>query len=924
MAITIKELLAADSVSQIVDKINFNFDQIMLNGGGPPGGPGNPGGPGIPGPKGEKGTVWYYGDTDPNSLTFSDVKGDDYYLQSTTDSTGEEGDVWIYNDVSLAWTNTGINLTGPAGTASAAIFDTAGASIITGTNVLDGLDFSYLLPDYDLDSFLSTDIKSLLLGGYPLNAEGADPTNPNVITGFVNSINSTNGILFINSPNTAPQIVLSSTNEPTATDDVSEMSTIESDIYDVLRIKNKRRTDTDAKTLTGTDFSGIYLNTLDSDIDLISARDVTIIAQGAPLTTTSSGTLPTTSGNVTIGAIDGTGAAYTNPSILTLSKSNNSGTVTGLLRMGPSGTNGAKVDLYSIDDIWISGENISNIAQDEISFSSITNTYKFVNLPNISLTLDGLVVHNSTGEIGSINFAVGFTNGVLSWDGTEVQGSTGTDLSITRWDGATEIEDSLWFIGDTGNMYPSATTQTLGTAANRIGTLYLNSVIDYSTNLEFNNSSTTNVLFQTDGKVGIGVDSGLQSTLNIDRSLRFYDVTSFIIGAEQGANSGDRSVLRISGGAGSSGASDFHEGGDIYILGGDGDASNNGDGGSVYINGGAEGGSGDTGNIILGLDTTGTYSDSKIGILNYTPTYDLDVLSRQGDFAARLHTNVSGTNTKGGLTIQNNSGSEINFYPELAAASMNPIVEANDAAIIWKNQSGFGTLSGLVLGTDTSGTAIRIGGVGGDIELKADGSIKLNPNTLASPGNNLYIGNNGQLPTDTSSGGADYLLIIDPSGSVGSSTLGRVKMMSPVEVRTHIGAKSFVIQHPDKDNNYLVHACIEGPESAVYYRGDSETVNGEVEIILPEYFESLTIEENRTVQLTLIDDYTDELIVLKSTKVENGKFKVKSVSFKGKVNAKFYWEVKAVRKDITKLVVEPSKDDYILKGDGPYTYLINK
>ena len=42
--ITIKELLAADKVSELVDKINFNFDQLLLNGGGPKGGPGGPGG----------------------------------------------------------------------------------------------------------------------------------------------------------------------------------------------------------------------------------------------------------------------------------------------------------------------------------------------------------------------------------------------------------------------------------------------------------------------------------------------------------------------------------------------------------------------------------------------------------------------------------------------------------------------------------------------------------------------------------------------------------------------------------------------------------------------------------------------------------------------------------------------------------------
>ena len=44
MAITIQDLLSSDTVSQAVDKINFNFDQLLLNGGGPVG-PFGPAGP---------------------------------------------------------------------------------------------------------------------------------------------------------------------------------------------------------------------------------------------------------------------------------------------------------------------------------------------------------------------------------------------------------------------------------------------------------------------------------------------------------------------------------------------------------------------------------------------------------------------------------------------------------------------------------------------------------------------------------------------------------------------------------------------------------------------------------------------------------------------------------------------------------------
>lgn len=107
MAITIQDLIASDTISQAVDKINFNFDQLLLNGGGPVG-PAGPVGPiGPIGGRGERGSEWYEGTDDPNvtAPTVTPLKAD-YYLQSN-------GDVWEYTG--LTWTNTGINLTGPQG-----------------------------------------------------------------------------------------------------------------------------------------------------------------------------------------------------------------------------------------------------------------------------------------------------------------------------------------------------------------------------------------------------------------------------------------------------------------------------------------------------------------------------------------------------------------------------------------------------------------------------------------------------------------------------------------------------------------------------------------------------------------------------------------------------------------------------------------
>ena len=94
MPITIQEIIASDTISQLVDKTNFNFDQLLLNGGGP-GGPQGPQGPtGPAGGRGEKGSTWYEdtsvvspGNT-PIAVppTVTPLSGD-YYLQFN-------GDVW--------------------------------------------------------------------------------------------------------------------------------------------------------------------------------------------------------------------------------------------------------------------------------------------------------------------------------------------------------------------------------------------------------------------------------------------------------------------------------------------------------------------------------------------------------------------------------------------------------------------------------------------------------------------------------------------------------------------------------------------------------------------------------------------------------------------------------------------------------------
>jgi len=125
-----------------------------------------------------------------------------------------------------------------------------------------------------------------------------------------------------------------------------------------------------------------------------------------------------------------------------------------------------------------------------------------------------------------------------------------------------------------------------------------------------------------------------------------------------------------------------------------------------------------------------------------------------------------------------------------------------------------------------------------------------------------------------------------------------------------VNSKTFVIDHPKDKNKYLVHACLEGPESGVYYRGKGEIENGEsVTILLPDYVEALATDF--TVQITPIFK-GKKMEPLYTSEVENNSFTVYGE------NCKFFWLVQGKRDDI---VVEPLKKNVDVKGNGPYRWI---
>ena len=103
--------------------------------------------------------------------------------------------------------------------------------------------------------------------------------------------------------------------------------------------------------------------------------------------------------------------------------------------------------------------------------------------------------------------------------------------------------------------------------------------------------------------------------------------------------------------------------------------------------------------------------------------------------------------------------------------------------------------------------------------------------------------------------------------------------------------KLFDIEHPTKGEGYrLAHACLEGPEHGVYYRGRLTKSNT---IELPSYWKDLVHEDSITVQVQPIGS-TQKIIVME--------FDTEKIILSG--NTDCFFHVYGERKDVNSLVVE--------------------
>jgi hypothetical protein len=274
-----------------------------------------------------------------------------------------------------------------------------------------------------------------------------------------------------------------------------------------------------------------------------------------------------------------------------------------------------------------------------------------------------------------------------------------------------------------------------------------------------------------------------------------------------------------------------------------------------------------------------------------------------------------------GQTGQGVNSVAIGYNAGQTTQSQGSIAIGNQAATGY--HGGFQHENAIAIGTDAASFSQNKGGIaiGYNASKEGQGDYSINigyqdPQILtAQPNNSIILNATG----GSSDGGVDISGI---SGGFcvapvrGGITGPNMLFYDTATYEVTYGAKSFVIDHPlDAANKYLVHACLEGPEAGVYYRGKGEIINGTSVIIhLPEYFGTLCKDaDDATVQVTHIYDGKIKAFSAGEVDLENNAFTVYGE------NGRFNWLVHGKRGNIR---VECDKSTTNVKGDGPYKYIV--
>jgi len=755
MAITIQELLASDTISQVVDKINFNFDQLLLNGGGPVGPAGPLGPPGPIGGRGERGTEWYEGTADPNVVppTLTPLTAD-YYLQSN-------GDVWEFTG--LTWTNTGINLVGPAGPSGASVgWSQFGNNpypnyAATYQNVL------YPAPITTGITVSNQGVAATLIGAVGPGDVSANPGIPftpafqlnNTMAG---SIDASVVSMLVHQKDSSASAIKFMGGGAVAADNyeqsaLANLSSIGLGIDDSIVINVP-------KSVTGTigslqDTYGFNLYTLQKGQSFRAGRSISFTT--GTLGPTLTGPLDVSDFTINLNVVNSSKLPKYEMNILgSKDASISAGNVT------------LPVATLKEGSIVLDSGKVKLIAKDLVNIESLSGEWNFPGLQSVPITPAGLLGISSSGKLGTLSTGGSFSPGILGWNGTSLTSDTGTNNRIVRWDGTAGIQSSTWEIQDTGALVAMSGNKFIGDDGSGIERIYFDGNVDNRIALEdvptgvsglsnriqiyVENTGneargltvTQNGVFVGYGKTGTGlsminsesvmsikpIGSGSAATaswIEFGTPGSATATSPTIIGPVAGSSApASRDMLTIKGGSGNSLATGFGLSGigrQVAILGGDATALQSG--GDVYISGGIKASAiSSNGRVILGYEPYGsTYqysshvnfgdsSGSSRGWVYIKQPADADIPITAQSYTLAVssnHSSVQGDARNGAVKFTNSTDDKaIEFHTQVGTDDYSPLSNDNDNIIINRGTATAAGTNGLVIAPKSRPVGIRM------------------------------------------------------------------------------------------------------------------------------------------------------------------------------------------------------------------------
>ena len=302
--------------------------------------------------------------------------------------------------------------------------------------------------------------------------------------------------------------------------------------------------------------------------------------------------------------------------------------------------------------------------------------------------------------------------------------------------------------------------------------------------------------------------------------------------------------------------------------------------------------------------------------------------SEAGRFDQREGSTAVGT--RSGTSLQRQNCVAIGFEAGEVNQGTPALLEGGSVAVGafagQTNQEAFSiAIGGFAATQDQTTYSIAIGPFCGLNTAIGEGSIAMGLFTQSSGGFNgdyaTAIGVNilnppdGSLILGSTAGGGSYNGTGNPTNATYIRQIRAVAQTKTLQWNSTTkevtyATKSFVKSHPVDEKRYLVHACLEGPENGLYYRGRARVDDKSVKIRLPAYASRIGCDW--TIQVTAKRSFNR---FYTSDVDDAGVFEVFAEH-----PGEFDWLVHGRQSD-KPLVTEPSRDDVILCGDGPYTYL---